>query len=456
MESGLRPAATQLENRQRRFGLRLLSLPQGDLARKLIGAPTGIGRRLTSALAYTGRVEDTVPLEDSETFDAELLQEGEAEAKAEAEKPRPGLTMFTDGSRLDDGATGYAVAWKNGQTWKGIKTHMGYNQEAYDAECASLARALESASRRNTTPGRVTIFTDAQAAIRRMASDEPGPGQKYALEARKHIAELRRARPGIIIEIRWCPAHKGVEGNEKADEWAKIAAEEPDTRGVEWLSYSDRTEVRPMPLPRSLANLKREITDKKWAEGRRWAGGRISKQKYKMPESHKPDGTVAESTKRLASRFYQLKGGHCRTGQYLHWAKNRPDPQCWWCQCPSQTRDHLFKVCREWRMQQKVLWAEVQKVTGRWRSRWKIRDLLADRRCSQAVLDFLTSTEVGKTVPAVVEEDGAGSEVSEGERREREEEREAEALGAADGLGAGEDPPLFLPTPLFMASAEDE
>jgi len=49
-------------------------------------------------------------------------------------------------------------------------------------------------------------------------------------------------------------------------------------------------------------------------------------------------------------------------------------------------------------MQQKVLWAEVQKVTGRWRSRWKIRDLLADRRCSQAVLDFLTSTDVGKSL----------------------------------------------------------
>jgi len=42
MESGLRPAAAQLENRQRRFGLRLLSLPQGDLAEEVVGASPGL------------------------------------------------------------------------------------------------------------------------------------------------------------------------------------------------------------------------------------------------------------------------------------------------------------------------------------------------------------------------------------------------------------------------------
>jgi len=35
--------------------------------------------------------------------------------------------MFTDGSRLGYGATGYAVVWKRGQSWMGIKTHVGHN-----------------------------------------------------------------------------------------------------------------------------------------------------------------------------------------------------------------------------------------------------------------------------------------------------------------------------------------
>jgi len=59
---------------------------------------------------------------------------------------------------------------------------MGWGQEAYDAECTAIARALHVAATRNHTLGTVTIFTDAQAAIWRMSSDDPGPGQKYAPE----------------------------------------------------------------------------------------------------------------------------------------------------------------------------------------------------------------------------------------------------------------------------------
>ena len=136
-----------------------------------------------------------------------------------------------------------------------------------------LACALELVSQRKEIPERVTIFSDAQTAIRQMASDEPGTGQQFALQARKHIATLRQSRPVIIIEVRWCPTHNGVAGNEKADEWAKIAAEKSGTCGVEWPIFPVRTEVRWVTLPRSLANLKQEISWKKWAEACQWEGG---------------------------------------------------------------------------------------------------------------------------------------------------------------------------------------
>ena len=179
-----------------------------------------------------------------------------------------------------------------------------------------------------------------------------------------------------------------------------------------------------MPLPRSLANIKREISEKKWAETRWWAGGRTSKKKYKMPKSQRPNGTVAGSTKGLASRFYQLKTGHCRTGQYLRWAKARPTAQCWWCRCPTQTRDHLLKGSSKWKGQQRTLWKEVWEETGRGKHRWKAHELFADRRCSQAVLEILSSTDVGKIYSA-----GCGSQ-----RRRRE---RGVGMGAPGAPGAG-------------------
>ena len=114
-----------------------------------------------------------------------MLQEEEAEAKAEAEKVRPGLTTPTDGSRLGDGDAGYAVVWKNGQSWVDTETHMGYNQRP---TTQSASPSPGRWKRRPTTPERVTIFTDARPAIRRMASEE-----MYVLQARKRIAVLRRA-----------------------------------------------------------------------------------------------------------------------------------------------------------------------------------------------------------------------------------------------------------------------
>jgi len=209
-----------------------------------------------------------------------------------------------------------------------------------------------------------------------------------------------------------------------------------------------------VPLPRSLAHIKREISTKKWDEARQWAGKRISAKKYRMPRTQQPDKTVAGSNKRVAARFYQIKTGHCLTGQYLEWTENRTSVQCWWCRCKEQTREHLFKNCGQWKEQQKVLWKEVWKETGRGRSWFPIQDHLADDRCSRAVLDFLSTMDVGRLAPAPVEED-AQSEASEWEvreRREREEEREAETAR----LGAEVEEPLFLHTPAFLASVEEE
>jgi len=82
---------------------------------------------------------------------------------------------------------------------------MGFFQEAYDAECAAIARALAVAAERAKRQG---PHLHGCAAIARMTHDEPSPGQTYAFQARRAIAALCKREPTVEIEIRCCPAHK--------------------------------------------------------------------------------------------------------------------------------------------------------------------------------------------------------------------------------------------------------
>jgi len=98
-------------------------------------------------------------------------------------------------------------------------------------------------------------------------------------------------------------------GNEEADEWAKISVEGPDTRGVEWLNYSDRTKVGRFPShdrsPSSSGRSRRRS-----GGGATVAAGQNYKTKHRMPKRQRLDDTIAGSTKRPASRIYQIKTGH--------------------------------------------------------------------------------------------------------------------------------------------------
>jgi len=192
-----------------------------------------------------------------------------------------------------------------------------------------------------------------------------------------------------------------------------------------------------MPLPKSIANIRREIAEKKWEEARSWSEKRIKKKKYKLPEKMRQNTAVARGPKRLAERFHQLRTGHCRTGQYLKWTKNANTAACGWCQYKIQTRNHLFKECKQWKMQQKTLWAEVRRKTGKGKNRFRIRDLLADERCTRPVLDFLHTTGVGSMVGPKAAPPKPGDEEAE-ERRSSGEARD-EGLEGARAENEGEE-----------------
>jgi len=94
---------------------------------------------------YSGRVEEIFLPEDGPTELGAGISIADAEwAEQEARRAgsQPELVLWTDGSRDENGAVGYAVVWTKGRSWAGRKAHMGFFREAYDGERAAIARAF--------------------------------------------------------------------------------------------------------------------------------------------------------------------------------------------------------------------------------------------------------------------------------------------------------------------------
>jgi len=155
-ESGLRPAPAQLDKRLRHFALRLTAFRKGSSQ----GAHRDTECARTTATVilglWNGR-EETVLLEVATPLEATVT----VDRQTGSPTCGPTGTNHLHG-RLPpgNGATGYAVTWKKGNTWRGHKTHMGWGQEAYDAEYAAIERALREAASRDHALGTVTIFTE--------------------------------------------------------------------------------------------------------------------------------------------------------------------------------------------------------------------------------------------------------------------------------------------------------
>ena len=253
----------------------------------------------------------------------------------------------------------------------------------------------------------MTIFMDSQATLRRIQLDEPGPGQILALRTMNWESEL--IDKNIQVEYWWVPAHKGVEGNKEVDLQAMKAA---------YKHCGSYTETQ-NPLKHlnyvSFAHINRRMTEVKWEESKNKIKemGKKSKHSYRYDLVMKgSNGVTMTSQKSIAARFYQLKTGHAIIASYLR-RIGKGDMKCWWCGHEYQTRDHLFKWCKGWKREQKRLWVDgqkgehgyegIEKVLKKPKISLPMSLVFAEEKCSQALLDFLSVTDVGR-ISGVAEE----------------------------------------------------
>jgi hypothetical protein len=106
------------------------------------------------------------------------------------------------------------------------------------------------------------------------------------------------------------PGHSKVEGNEVANKAAKDAAQNLRIQGTTHLTRKERYT--------SLPHLHRTTKEKKWSDTKSWLKESINNRPNYIPtRQQKPDPTAMATSKRLASRHYQLKTGHTITGEHL-------------------------------------------------------------------------------------------------------------------------------------------
>jgi hypothetical protein len=177
----------------------------------------------------------------------------------------------------------------------------------------------------------------------------------------------------------------------------------------------------------SFTHVIRWVTETKWEK----CAKKIKKLGEKSKHSYQynlvkrgGNSVVKDSRKSIAARFYQLKTGQALMGKYLRQIGKRRDMKCWWCGHEYQTRDHLFKWCKRWTREQKWLWVDgqeraqgyegVERVMKKLKISLPMTLVFAEEKCTQALLDFLSVTDVGRISGVGEEADSDHQEESNG------------------------------------------
>ncbi|OAQ65570.1 zinc knuckle [Purpureocillium lilacinum] len=256
----------------------------------------------------------------------------------------------------------------------------------YAGELQGISLALDIAQhdraqgyRRN----KVVIYTDNQAAIRSSAKPK---GKSGAYLLKKIVSQTTALQEhNLPIEIRWVPAHTGVQGNEDADRAAKEA-----TGWRERGAPGPRAEM-PAELY-SLRSTRKTWTHKEaqkaWAA--RWAAEKRGRTSYRC--TPKPTKKVLRLhdglSKRQSALLVQLRTEKIGLKDFLF---NRRVPDTTDANCPCregrQTVSHILLRCRTYRQLRRQ---ELGPLPGR----HDLRDILSERKAAAKAIKFMELTEI--------------------------------------------------------------
>ena len=269
----------------------------------------------------------------------------------EARRLHPGVWIFTDGS-LHAGGCGAAAIFDDAGGPFGMVTlraTLGPLQSSTDAELAGIRIALDTLALR-TDWQRAFIVTDSQAAIAQIGSTRWHRARVSVATVQHQARALCDA--GRRVEFWWAPGHIGIDGNERADEAARLAARSPCTRmDIYWVSRSI--------LEGAL---------------RRWYQSQVLTQERatRGPVLDYTEDTIIYTdlrwtrlmhTRFMAAQVGQFLTGHFPTGEYLFRFGFLSSPFCECCGV-RDSRQHMLLECPRWGHHRQHLEGWLQETAG--------------------------------------------------------------------------------------------
>ncbi|KAI9043120.1 uncharacterized protein KD926_004623 [Aspergillus affinis] len=313
---------------------------------------------------------------------------GLVKKRSSAEIKRSGWSPMEALSGFNGHVGGAAVSIRAGKV---RKKYLGAAADStvYVGELEGVKMALKWAE---AAP--ITVFSDSQAAIQ--AVQNPGrPSGQYVLRAiYERIRTLRGS--GLQqedIELRWIPAHIGIEGNERADEAAKRAA----IKGIELSSVGPR-ELAARPITRLAAAAKTDV-------------GKPTKRL--IPKPNKKVLRIYEGlSKPQTSIIIQMRTMRIGLRHFLFKIKQVDSDRCR-CELGSQTPKHVLMECSLHLASQRIMMERLDSIEG---LRGRIQDYDAVMNHPQAtryVADFMQRTGLLQQFRFATFNDEKGEEVPE-------------------------------------------
>lgn len=257
--------------------------------------------------------------------------------------------LYTDGSKVPDlSYAGFAIYGQNDSLKCRYRT-AGF-VSSFCVETMAILTAIEIIQSKNWTVS--TIFTDSKSALSAINSPFVAGCCSYLILKIKQLIKMS-VDSGKTINIIWIPSHKGIIGNETADELAKDAIR----NGVDTQIGIPLNKIKNFWKKDSLNDF---LT---WCRQEGNTRGSFYCHNYLTESKHIWFHNCSVKRRTITS-INRLRSGHTSLRSSLFRFDIIDSPLCEFCGSDEETPNHIFWACPSFTKQRNSLIIELSSLFG--------------------------------------------------------------------------------------------